>query len=275
MTNQPPEPIGARPSPIATAAAERDARALRRLRAGLDAGSAFLAFQPVVDAAAPSRVLFHEGLFRISDETGHEVPAADFMPAAEARDIGREVDRAALALAIRELVDYPELHLSINLSARSVGDPEWIRLLGSAVSRVPGLGRRLLIELTERSSPVLPSLVLDVMAEMRAVGVRIALDDFGTGHSSLAHLQDYRFDILKIDGRFIRDIERNADDRALLESMLTLARHFGMLAIVERVEAAGQADSIRALGADGMQGYLFGRPTANPAWRQEPARRAI
>ena len=275
MANQPLEAGGASLSPITAAAAGREARALRRLRAGLDAGAAYLAFQPVVDAADPSRVLFHEGLFRVTDESGSEIPAAEFMPAAEACDIGREVDRAALALAIRELVDYPELHLSINLSARSIGDARWMRLLADAVTRVPGLGRRLLVELTERSSPVLPGLVLEVMAELRTVGVRIALDDFGTGHSSLAHLQDYRFDVLKIDGRFTRDIERNADDRALVESMLALARHFGMRVIAERVETGSQAEAMRAMGVCGLQGYLFGRPTTKPLWRTEVARQAI
>lgn len=269
MADRPPCEAGGVASPLLIAAAGRKARTLSGLRAALDRGRAYLAFQPVVDCADPRTVLFHEALFRIRDEAGHEVPAREFMPAAESEEIGREVDRTALALALRELAAAPGLRLSVNISARTVGDPGWMSRLRRAAARRPDVGARLTVEMTESSAPLLPGLVLDVLAELRTFGVRIALDDFGTGHSSIGHLQDYRFDVLKIDGRFARGIEVDGDGRALLAPMLGLARHFGMLAVVEQVETAAQAEALRAMGAGGLQGYLYGRPTGCPAWRRD------
>ena len=275
MTMARPDTGADAPSPLLAAAAEREAKVLAQLRAALARGGAYLAFQPVVDAARTARVRFHEALFRVRDETGREVPAREFMPAAESRPIGREVDRTALALALRELADVPDLSLSVNLSARSVGDAEWMGTLRDALAVRPDLGRRLVVEVTESSALGLPGLALDVMGELRAAGVRIALDDFGTGHSSLAYLQDYRFDILKIDGRFVRGVEADPDSRALLAPMLGLARHFGMLAVVECVETAAQAAALAAMGAEGLQGYHFGHPTAHPPWRALADRQAV
>ena len=257
-----------RPSPVLRAASERRDRTLAALRVALERGGAYLVFQPVVDAGDPAVPLFHEALLRFRDGTGREVSAREFMPAAEADEIGREVDRTALRLALRELADMPDLRLSVNLSARTIGDGEWMRLLRTGCAAQPAIARRLTVELTEASSPALPCLAREVMAELRAAGIGLALDDFGTGHSSLAHLRDYRFDILKIDGRFVRGIEDDPDSAALVTSMLGLARHFGMLAVVERVETRAEADALRALGAGGFQGYLHGRPTARPAWRR-------
>lgn len=268
MTTRPPDIEDGQAAPLAAAAAERHGRTLALLRGALDAGRFHLAFQPVVHAGDPARVHFHEALFRIRDGSGAEVAARSFMPAAEAEGIGREVDRAALALALRELADVPALRLSVNLSARTIGDADWMHLLRREIASRPALSGRLTVELTEGSAPALPGLALEVMDELRSFGVRLALDDFGTGHSSLAHLQDYRFDVLKIDGRFARGIAADRDDRALLASMLGLARHFGMLAVVERVETDAQAAALRAMGVDGLQGYLFGRPTDRPRWRE-------
>ena len=267
MADEPPCEAGGVESPLRIAAAGRTKRALSVLRAALERGEAYLAFQPVVDAADPSSVLFHEALFRIRDEAGREVQAHDFMPAAEAHEIGREVDRIALALALRELAQARGLRVSVNLSARTLGDRGWMSLLRRAVARRPEVGARLTVELTESSAPSLPGVALEVMEELRTFGTRIALDDFGTGHNSFAHLQDYRFDVLKIDGRFARGIERGGDSRALIAPMLELARHFGMLAVAERVETKAQSDALREMGVGGMQGYYFGRPTACPAWR--------
>ena len=271
MTNRTSGDRDAPPSPLVAAAAERDGRMLSLLRGALQTGRAYLAFQPVVDAADPRRIHFHEALFRIRDPSGREVEARHFMPLAEGDPLGREVDRTALALTLRELADFPDVRLSVNLSARTIGDAKWMYLLRRELAIRPDLAPRLVVEVTEGSAPPLPGLAIDVMAELRGAGVRLALDDFGAGHSSLARLQDHRFDVLKIDGRFVRGIEDGGDSRALVEPMLGLARHFGMLAVVERVETAAQAAALAAMGADGLQGHLHGRPTGHPPWRRAAA----
>ena len=263
------------PTRLAAAAARRGARLVEQLLRAIDAGEAFLAFQPVHHAHERGRVLFHEGLFRFRDASGAEVPARDFMPAAERTPAAQAVDRAALALALRELADAPGLRLSVNLSARTVGDPEWRAILRAAAARDPAIGRRLVVEITESSALGLPGLVLETMAELRAHGVTLALDDFGAGHSSLGYLKDYRFDILKIDGRFAAGIDSDPDSRALVAPVVALARHFGMLTVAERVETEAQALAFAALGVDALQGFHLGRPTARPLWRTEARREAI
>ncbi len=102
------------------------------------------------------------------------------------------------------------------------------------------------------------------MDEGRALGMSFALDDFGAGFSSFRNLRELRFDIIKIDGAFIRDIHKEKGNRLMTQAILAVAEHFEMLAVAECVETAAEAEALRHLGIDCMQGWLFGRPAMRP-----------
>ena len=112
------------------------------------------------------------------------------------------------------------------------------------------------------------------MADLQHRGVAFALDDFGAGYTAFRYLRDFYFDILKIDGQFIRDIHKNTDNQVLTQALISIGRHFEMFTVAEFVETAEEAEFLTQIGIDCMQGYYFGVPTTRPSWVvQEDGRR--
>jgi EAL domain-containing protein (putative c-di-GMP-specific phosphodiesterase class I) len=255
-------------SPLGVAVAENDRRALDMVAVALRNRRLRLAYQPVVVAADPARIGFYEGLMRVLDPQGRVIPAKDFMGAVEAQEIGREIDCAALTMGLEALARHPWLRLSVNMSARSIGYPRWMRILRQGVAGRPGIGKRLILEITESSAMTVPEVVAAFMSDVQRQGVTFALDGFGAGHSALRYFKDFAFDILKIDGQFTRGIQGDADNQVLMAAFLSIARQFDMLCIAQGVETADEAAWLRALGMDCLQGYAFGAPAVLPDWEK-------
>jgi len=237
---------------------DRDVPAM--VAAALSANRARLAFQPVTRATQIGTVSFYEGLIRIFDEHGRVLPAAAFMPDVEETEMGREIDCAALRLGLHKLKQNPGLRLSINMSARSMGDSKWRRILHQGLRATDGIGARLILEIGESSAMAMPEVVMRFMADMQPRGICFALDDFGAGMTAFRHLKDFFFDLVKIDSHFIRGIDTSPDNQVLAEALITVAHQFEMFAVAEGVETPEEAALLADLGADCLQGYLFGRP---------------
>lgn len=253
-------------SPLAAALAARDAETLSMVADAIRCKRVQLAFQPVVLAGDMTRLAFFEGLIRILDRTGRVIPAREFIGAVEAHEIGRQIDCLALEFGLAALRENPTLRLSVNMSARSIGYPSWIRTLEAGLAPDPFAGERLILEITENSAIAVPETVQAFMADLQEKGICFALDDFGAGYSSFRHLRDLYFDILKIDGRFIRGVHRTPDDQALVSALLSVGQHFDMLTVAESVESLEDADWLAEIGIDCLQGYYFGAPTLRPDW---------
>jgi len=101
---------------------------------------------------------------------------------------------------------------------------------------------------------------VETLAEIRSLGVRVALDDFGTGYSSLAYIKDLPVDIIKVDQSFVAGVDGAPDRAAIVETILRLGRLLGLTTIAEGVETEAERRTVRELGADLAQGYLFSRP---------------
>jgi diguanylate cyclase (GGDEF)-like protein len=163
--------------------------------------------------------------------------------------------------------------------------------LSTAEFREPGLGAALLDRLASAGVPtahfeieVTETVFLGRSAEhvaatlkhLRDSGVRIALDDFGTGYASLTHLKQFPVDEIKIDRTFVRDMERDRDDSAIVSAVIGLGRSLGMTLVAEGVETPGQAASLTAQGCHFAQGYLFAKPMAGsrvPWFLSQPGKR--
>lgn len=260
--------------PLSAAVDLRDRATLAMVRAALDRRRVMLAFQPVVLAGDPGRTAFHEGLIRVLDDDGRPIPARDFMGAVETRDLGRLIDCAALDLGLATLAAVPDLRLSVNMSARSIGYPRWRDVLRAGLARDPTVGERLILEITEASAMLMPEIVTAFMDEVQRQGVAFAVDDFGAGFTSLRYLRDFCFDIMKIDGQFVRGVAADPDSQVLCRAMLSIARHFEMLVVAESVETQADAAWLADAGVDCLQGYLYGAPSTEPAWAAATRRRA-
>jgi EAL domain-containing protein (putative c-di-GMP-specific phosphodiesterase class I) len=199
-------------------------------------------------------------LARLRTADGNLLPAGTFMPAVEAGAIGRAVDRLALSHALTTLSAAPGLRLSINMSPLSMGDEHWLAILDEARLRYPGACERLIIEITEATAIHDVGLTVDFMDHVRAAGCAFALDDFGAGATGFKYFRDFRFDIVKIDGAFVRGIHKARDAQVLVECLHAVAAHFEMLTVAEQVDDPEEGTWLAGLGIDCLQGYLYGRP---------------
>jgi len=132
------------------------------------------------------------------------------------------------------------------------------------------------LELTE-SVTANPAAAIGMMDALHALGVRLSLDDFGTGYSSLSYLKRFPLHTLKIDQSFVRDIDTDPDDRAIVQAIIQMARALNLQTIAEGVETEAQHVFLRGEGCDMVQGYRFCRPiagTAIPAWIEARAAEA-
>ncbi|MFV0292261.1 MAG: EAL domain-containing protein [Paracoccus sp. (in: a-proteobacteria)] len=234
-------------------------------------GNAMLAYQPIVQSDRPDLTAFHEGLIRILDDTGRFVPLRDFMPQAETTELGRRIDCLSLSLGLYSLQQDSGLRLSINMSARSIGNQVWTETLRRGLAHDEQIAERLILEVTESSAMDMPQVVIPFMHDLQGRGASFALDDFGAGHTSFRYLREFSFDMIKIDGQFIRKIADQPDNQVLTGALQAIAHHFDMFTVAESVETADDAAYLIDMGIDCLQGYYFGAPTINPPWKTPAA----
>ena len=256
-------------SPLNFAVSSRDRSIIQMVETAVRKKRAMLAYQAVVPAGNTSRPAFYEGLIRVMDDTGRVIPAREFIDQVEATEIGREIDCIALRQGLQALHEYPDLRLSINMSARSIGYSQWNRILQRGLKKDPTAAERLILEITESSAILVPELVVSFMTKLQQKGISFALDDFGSGYTSFNYLKQFYFDILKIDGQYIRGVAHDTDNQILTSALLSIAEQFDMVCVAESVETAEDALYLQQLGMDCLQGYYFGAPTVHPPWEAD------
>lgn len=253
-------------NPLDTAVTRRDRSTLDMVREAISHNQTMLAFQPVMQARAPHQVAFYEGLIRVLDDTGRVIPAREFIHVVENTELGRDLDCAALEMGLRTLVRNPSLRISINMSARSIGYRRWMRVLERHLKKDKTLGERLVLEISEKSAMDLPEIVMDFMDRLQIRGISFALDGFGTGSTAVRHFRQFLFDVVKIDGEFVRGVQNNPDNQLLTRALVAIAQQFEMLTIAESVETVEDAEFLVSIGVDCLQGFLFGAPSVRPPW---------
>ncbi len=253
-------------SPLAYAVSSRDQSVIQMVDEAVRHNNVLLAYQAVVPAGRQDQPAFYEGLVRVLDATGRIIPAREFIHAIETMETGRIIDCLALEKGLRALRDHPEIRLSINMSARSIGYPRWMRTLRRGLGQDPTVAERLILEITESSAMLVPELVISFMTSLQKKGISFALDDFGAGFTSFRYLKDFLFDILKIDGQFIRGIADDPDNQVLTRALVAIAEQFDLVTVAESVERPNDALYLQTIGVHCLQGYYFGAPTVQAPW---------
>ncbi|WP_293451816.1 EAL domain-containing protein [Planktotalea sp.] len=253
--------------PLSIAVNQRDRSTIDMVRAALEHKQVMLAYQPIM--LASGGIAFYEGLIRVLDETSRIIPAREFITVIEEMELGRIIDCLALEKGLRALRKNPQLRLSINMSARSIGYKSWQRILDRNLRTDPTLGERLILEITETSATLVPELVISFMSDLQSRGVCFALDDFGAGYTSFRYLRDFYFDVVKIDGQFIKGIATNADNQVLLQALISISQQFDMFTVAAFVENQQDAQFLIQSGVDCLQGYYYGAPTIRPPWVED------
>jgi diguanylate cyclase len=232
------------------------------VQTALEAGQLIVHLQPVVDLRT-LEVEGHEALMRwLHPQRGMLGPDA-FMAIAEETGAIVPMGWWVLEQACRQAQTWKDGQVCVNLAARQLLDPAAVTTVASILNRTAIDPRRVVLEITE-------SVFLDTEAighrlhQLRALGVMLAIDDFGTGYSSLSYLTRLPVDIVKIDRSFVERLGGPPGDEVLVRAVVQLARSLGLRSVGEGVETATQLERLQSFGCDAAQGYLFGRPQAEP-----------
>jgi len=212
-----------------------------------------LVYQPVV-RVKDGTLHHYEALVRFGDE-GSPFPQIRM---AEEMELIEQLDLAILERAIGVLVEEPGMKLAVNVSGRTMGSANFVERACALVAATPKIRGRLMFELTESSA-------LDDLAQadrhlqaLRGLGCEVCLDDFGAGAASLAYLQHLRLDVVKIDGRYIRDLQHGGREATFVKHLVKMCGELGVRTLAEMVETQDAEDAVRRAGVDLAQGWLYG-----------------
>jgi diguanylate cyclase (GGDEF)-like protein/PAS domain S-box-containing protein len=242
---------------------------LERIKHALDEESFIVYCQPIADIAS-GEISQYELLLRMQDENGQVIPATAFLATAERFDLVQEIDRWMIRKAIHLIAEHAaqgrEYKLEVNISAKSIGDPELPQMIEKELAD-SGINPSLLIlEITETTAIANMDEAVDFATRLSRLGCGFALDDFGRGFGSFYYLKHLPLSYLKIDGDFIRNLAHNLVDQQVVKAVVQVAKALGYKTIAEYVQDEATVLALRHYGVDFMQGYHVGRPRAlNPA----------
>lgn len=240
-----------------------------RIKHAMKTGSLGIYFQPIVSTGDRS-ILCHEVLLRLTDRPESEpVHPAAFMSAIHRSGLASKLDRFVINCAVEALARIPEVHLSINISGSSFATEDFVSFVESLLAQHAVGSDRIIFELTE--SEVIANLreAQGVISGMRERGFRFALDDFGNGTSSLVYLKTLPIDMIKIDGTFIRRLDEDLFNRAIVRAVQAMASALKVPVVAEYVESRKVFDLLVAMNVDYIQGYLAGQPRTTPYGKDE------
>jgi diguanylate cyclase (GGDEF)-like protein len=240
----------------------------RELRGAIGRGEIYVEYQPEFNATTGQLVRF-EALARWKHPHLGYISPVRFIPIAEESGLIYGLGEYVMEQACRECLAWQRwpnapIQVAVNVSALQFASEMIVEEIGAILKRT-GLPPELLqVELTE--SVMIGSLdhSAQKMMRLRSLGVTLAIDDFGTGYSCLGYLPELPFSALKIDRSFVRNLHLSSETATMLHSMIELGKKMGMRVIVEGIEEESQLETVAAMGADEVQGYLLGRPSPTP-----------
>ena len=258
--------------------AEMNERTLDRLkietdlRRALERDEFVLHYQPQLSLST-GKIIGMEALVRWNHPTEGVIAPTRFIGLAEEMGlivpIGAWVLRTAcLQTMAWHKAGFGALRVAVNLSPRQFAQQSLVQSIADVLRETGMIPSLLELELTEGTVMHDVDHAIDVLRNLKSLGVHISIDDFGTGYSSLSYLRRFPIDVLKIDQSFVRELSIDADDAAIVRAIITLAHSLRLEVIAEGVENAAQLDFLRAEGCDLMQGYFYSRPLATEAFGQ-------
>jgi EAL domain-containing protein (putative c-di-GMP-specific phosphodiesterase class I) len=218
-----------------------------------------LVYQPVV-VLKTGEVHHHEVLVRFGDNAS----PFPMIRLAEELDLIEGLDLAILERAALEMMRDPALSLAVNVSGRSIVSPTFLTGVALALKGKDKVLPRLMYEITESAAIEDLALADRNIQVLRAGGSQVCLDDFGAGAASLAYLQQLRLDVVKIDGRYIRELQHGGRESAFIRHLVGMCGDLGVKTLAEMVESPQNEEAIRAAGVDYAQGWLYGAPAEKP-----------
>jgi diguanylate cyclase (GGDEF)-like protein len=241
----------------------RSSQLTHELRVAHEQGQLSLDYQPVFTFGG--QVVGMEALLRWRHPELGSVAPDEFIPLLERSREIVPVGRWVLHEATRQCrawqdEGYPELTVSVNVSARQLQDPDFAQDVRHALEAAGLAPHCLVLEVTESALVMDMARIRMVMQSVRDLGVHIALDDFGTGYSSLLYLKGLPIDRLKVDRSFVSGLGSTGQDPTIISTVVDLAHKLGLQVVAEGVETEAELQAVDEMGCDEVQGFLLGRP---------------
>jgi len=225
----------------------------------------YLVCQPIRPLAVGA-VPHHEVLIRLRGQQGETIPPMAFLPAAERYNLMPTIDRWVVRTTLGMLREaqgpaaIPPAHCTINLSGQSLCDDHFLEFVLGQFAEYGIPEHHICFEITETAAIANLTRAMDFITRLKARGCRFALDDFGSGLSSYGYLKNLHVDYLKIDGSFVRHMDEETLDYAIVASINEIGHVMGLQTVAEFVESDATLQILRGLGVDYAQGYAVGRP---------------
>jgi diguanylate cyclase (GGDEF)-like protein/PAS domain S-box-containing protein len=236
------------------------------LRRALERNELSLEYQAKLDFKT-GMITGVEALLRWKNTSLGSITPTQFIPVAEETGlivpIGRWVMKTACAQNVAwQRQGLPPICMAVNLSLRQLMDDNLLEDIKVALDE-SGMAPNLLeLEITESMVMHNPDRLIELLTDIKKLGVRLAIDDFGTGYSSLAQLKNFPIDTLKVDRSFIRNLPQDSDNQAITQAIITMGNNLSLTVVAEGVETQEQKDFLRGLICDEMQGFFFSKPIA-------------
>ena len=241
------------------------------MRRGLLQGAFHVHFQPQIDARDQT-ILGMEALLRWDDPELGSISPATFIPVAEETGLIVELGEFVLLEALLfiqslQAEGLPPVRVAVNLSSVQMLDPHLLDRIENCIAQTGADPHHLEVEITESVLVEGSIQALSILHRMKMLGITLALDDFGTGYSSLSYLQQFPFDVIKIDQSFVQSLSGAAQGRNLVSAIIAMGKSLGMELVAEGVEESDQANFFLDRGCNKIQGFLYGRPMSPDAFR--------
>lgn len=221
-------------------------------------GALTVVYQPIVHS--DGRVVAVEAMSRWMHPSRGAIPPSVFIPLAEERGLISRLGDAVWRRCCEDLLDWPALRVSVNMSVAEIGDACVLDRIRAVVAQTGINPGRFDIELTESCLLQDDVRSQETLAALRKMGFQLSLDDFGTGYSSLSYLNRYPIDKLKLDRSFVSGLGESGDSFAIVNAIVQLAHKLRLKIIAEGVETREQLQMLTEMGVDFFQGFLFSRP---------------
>lgn len=234
------------------------------LRLALENNALTLNYQPLI-TCSDRRVVCFEALLRWKDDELGFISPEEFIPIAEQTGLILPIGEFVLNQACKDASSWDKsISVAVNLSVAQFSQHDLVGVVRQAL-RSSGLsGDRLELEITESLLMDDNQEALDILDELKSMGIRIAMDDFGTGYSSLCYLQSFKFDKLKIDRAFVSHLDTNPTDASIVDAVVSIGKTLRMKVVAEGVETEPQAQILTRLNCDELQGYHIAKPMSAP-----------
>lgn len=240
-----------------------------KLRAALMHHHLHVSFQPQIDLVT-GLVVGVEALMRWQDPVEGFIAPVEFIPVAEESGLIIPLTAWLVDVCMQECAAWHkqdfDLHMSINLSARNLLDPDLVHVLQTSLKKYNLPANGITLEITESCFMSSPERAMEVIQRLHEIGFRLSIDDFGTGYSSLSYIKNLPINELKIDKSFVRTLLQNSGDQAIVSSTIDLAHNFELQIVAEGIEDEQTGNWLKARGCDIGQGYFYAKPMTSSAF---------